>query len=211
MYALVYVFCMYLYACGKYGVSSRSSRARASYTVLTLSSVKFVSIFHDHSDSNLPRPVSLCPRGLGFHLGVRPIPRAFDVSSPFLPFPSPPSSTSRPISLSPPSSAPFSPVHPVLSQRCNVYLFSLSPAAWSPRITLREAKRTPSSALVTAETPELLQRRRGLVSAGWRLHGHRGWLHGPKGGPGQTVVVHITRRPRPADPYSRPVHRRRAA
>lgn len=82
VYALVYVFCMYLYACGKYGVSSRSSRARASYTVLTLSSVKFVSIFHDHSDSNLPRPVSLCPRGLGFHLGVRPIPRAFDDSSP---------------------------------------------------------------------------------------------------------------------------------
>lgn len=63
-------------------VCRAAARARASYTVLTLSSVKFVSIFHDHSDSNLPRPVSLCPRGLGFHLGVRPIPRAFDVSSP---------------------------------------------------------------------------------------------------------------------------------
>lgn len=139
VYALVYVFCMYLYACGKYGVSSRSSRARASYTVLTLSSVKFVSIFHDHSDSNLPRPVSLCPRGLGFHLGVRPIPRAFDVSSPFLPFPSPPSSTSRPISLSPPSSAPFSPVHPVF---LNGATYTFSPSLPLPGVHgLHSAKR----------------------------------------------------------------------
>lgn len=120
-------------------VCRAAARARASYTVLTLSSVKFVSIFHDHSDSNLPRPVSLCPRGLGFHFGVRPIPRAFDVSSPSSRSPPLPSSTSRPISLSPPSS-PFLPCSSRLSQRRNVYLFSLSPAVWSPRITFRERR-----------------------------------------------------------------------
>jgi len=93
------------------------------------------------------------------------------------------------------------------SQRCNVYL---SPSLRNSRVTFHERREFPS-VLVTAETPELLQRRWGLVSAGWRLHRHRGWFHGSKGGPGQTVVVHITRCPRPTDPYSRPVHRRCAA
>lgn len=168
-----------------------------------------MSIFHDHSDSNLPRPVSLCPRGLGFHLGVCPIPRAFDVSSPSSRSPPPFVHTSPDLPI-----APFEPLSllsiPSISTVQRIPFLPLSRCLESTDYTPR-AKRTPSSALVTAETPELLQRRRGLVSAGWRLHGHRGWLHGPKGGPGQTVVVHITRRPRPADPYSRPVHRRRAA
>lgn len=173
---------------------------RVFYTVLTLSSRKFVSIFHDHSDSNSPNS-SLCPRSLGFHFGV-PILRAFDVSLlPTRPVDSP---LVYPISLSStlfPSIPSFSAVQRIP--------FSPSPAAQNPR--LHSTRREPPSALVTAETPELLQRRRSLVSAGWRLHGHRGWLHGPEGGTGQTVVVHITRCPRSTNPYSRPIHRRRAA
>lgn len=104
------------------------------------------------------------------------------------------------------------------SQQYNVYFFRPIPLPFLPPPPLRCLKysiifteRELPSVLVTAETPELLQRRRSLVSAGRCLHRHRRRLHGSESGPGQAVVVHITRRPRSTDSYSRPVHRRRAA
>lgn len=163
-----------------------------------------MSIFHDHSVSNLQT------RHFVLEASNSTSEFQFFARLTFPPPPSP-STVGFPIYISPVLSTVPSILFVHISSFSAVQRipFSFSSVAEST-ITFHEQRKLPS-ALVTAETPELLQRRRSLVSAGWRLHGHRGWLHGPEGGPGQTVVVHITRRPRSADPYSRPIHRRRAA
>lgn len=152
-------------------------------------------IFHDHSDSNL-QSRHFVHETSDFHFEF--------------------------VRLSPPLGSVYVPVlHLVLSVPSNLFIptFSTTQRMLPSHLLLLESsiifhergETTLASVLITAETPELLQRRRSLVSAGRRLHRHRGWLHGSEGGSGQTVVVHVTRRPRPADPYSRPVHRWRAA
>jgi len=189
---------MYLYACVNTVCRAPARATRVSYTVLTLTSVKFCVHFprsqwfqspkahhfvHEASDST--------SKSVRFLARFRP---SLLHSHPLLD-----------LSISLPSILLFFLSIPSFLATYTFYLLFRCPEStdYIPR-----AKRTP--VLITAETPELLQRRRSLVSAGWRLHGHRGWLHGPEGGPRQTVVVHITRCPRSADPYSRPVHRRRA-
>jgi len=189
--------CVFLSVNTVYRAPARISRARVSYCI-NISSVKFV---HFSRSQWFQSPIpSLCPRNLGFPLRVRP-------------------TLSR---LSPPLGSVYVPVlHLVLSVPPNLFIptFSTTQRMLPSHLLLLESsiifhergETTLASVLITAETPELLQRRRSLVSAGRRLHRHRGWLHGSEGGSGQTVVVHVTRRPRPADPYSRPVHRWRAA
>lgn len=201
------IFSVYKYVCvcvcvslSKYSISSSSSYLARAYPTVLIYLPLNLFIFHDHSDSNL-QSRHFVHETSDFHLEfVRP--------SRDFPFLSVPLSTSQFYISFFQFLQTLSFQH---SQRRNVCFLRISRCLESSIIFHKRGETTLASVLITAETPELLQRRRSLVSAGRRLHRHRGWLHGSEGGSGQTVVVHVTRRPRPADPYSRSVHRWRAA